>query len=218
MKIYCIKYALILLLLLPLSVNAQFKEYAVGLNAGTNGLGIDLTTDINDKLNLRATGNFYAFSGIFEVDDDPSVELDTKSDNTNFSLLINYHPFRSSFGLVTGLYYMNWNTTMFMAANETYEIEDRIFQPEELGSLDGVVEYPSKLAPYLGMALGNPVGEGTKLKLNLQLGIMYMGTPELKMSGEGMIAPSAGNQPSLQEAIEQFQWYPMLNLGLSFRI
>lgn len=197
---------------------AQFNSYAVGFNAGTNGFGIDATTNLTERLNLRSTFNFYSFNFSGEIDDDPTVEVSSKIATNNFSLLLHFHPYKSGFSLVTGIYYMDWSVDSKMIPIESYEVDGRIFEPDRLGNMRATLEYPNKIAPYLGLGFGNPIGSGSRIKFNLQIGAMYTGAPKLNMSGTGMIAPTADNQGAFQEGLNEFKWYPIMNLGLSYRI
>jgi hypothetical protein len=113
---------------------------------------------------------------------------------------------------------MDWSVDTDMIPNESYEVDGRVYEPERLGSLNAMIEYPNKLAPYIGVGFGNAIGDGSKLKLNMQIGAMYTGAPELRMTGTGMIAPTADNQPSFQKGLNEFNWYPMFNIGLSYRL
>lgn len=215
----CFKIVTLLSLMLIYSeTQAQFNSIAVGLNGGSNGFGFDVTTDLTERLNMRATSNFFSFNFAGEIDDDPGVDVESKMKNTNFSILLNFHPYRTGFALVAGLYYMNFSVDSKMIPNESYEVDGRVFEPERLGTMNALIEYPNKFAPYIGLGFGNPIGDGSRLRLNMQIGALYTGEPKLTMTGTGMIAPTADNQPGLQEGLNQFKWYPLINLGLSFRI
>lgn len=72
--------------------------------------------------------------------------------------------------------------------------------------------------PYIGFGFGNPVAEGSAVKLNISLGLMYSGNPTLDMIGEGLVAPTVDHVINFQEALDEFPWFPVLKLGLSIRI
>ncbi|MCH8496741.1 MAG: hypothetical protein LAT57_14070 [Balneolales bacterium] len=198
--------------------NAQADTFALGINAGTNGVGIDVTTNLTSNLNLKATANFFSYNFSGEIDDDPSIDIISEMSTSNFSMLVNYYPFSDRIALVGGVYYLNWSVDTDLTPSEAYEVDDRVFEPEQLGSLNALIEYPNKFAPYLGLGFGNPIRAGSKLRVNAQLGLMYTGAPRLRMTGTGMIAPTADNQSSFQEGMNEFEWYPMFNLGLSYRL
>jgi len=199
------------------------NRYALGLNAGTTGIGGEITTNMTKKIAIRFGLNTlsYGDSGIYD-DDEPSVSYSGDLSQTNFSLLADFYPKNRGFKITAGLYYQNFDIAASAVPNEAYTfnegaVNEKVFGPERLGQLDVLVTYPRKLMPYAGLGFGNPVGNGSSLKLNMSLGFMYSGAPELTMNGDGLISPTTDQAVNFQEGLNEFDWFPVFNLGLSYR-
>jgi len=72
------------------------------------------------------------------------------------------------------------------------------------------------MAPYFGIGWGNPVEKGRGLGFNLDIGAMYQNSPNIKMTGTGMIAPTAeANQQLFEDSFEGAKVWFVVALGLS---
>lgn len=208
--------ALLLLLLGINDINAQ-NRVAVGLSGGTTGAGIDATVRITDNFNAKLGYSGWKQSLEGEYNDlEVGIDYDGTLDTSSFSLLVDYVPFKKFFRITAGVYNFNWAMNTNAIPNESYEIQGRTFSPERLGTLSADIEYENSLSPYLGFGLSNPVASGFPLKLSLDLGLLGSGAPGILMDGSGLIGPTADNADSFQEGMNEFEWYPVLKVGLSF--
>lgn len=217
-----------LVLLLTGSIKAQTfmpgRGVSLGLNAGTVGIGVDVTTSITNKLNVQIAYNTFEFgvSGDYE-ENQASVIYSGNFSQRNFSLLADFYPFKKGLKLSAGLYSQNFLITAQSQFNEPFILNEGLsnekrLDPDRLGGLDLTLTYPNKMMPYIGFGFGNPVAEGSAVKLNISLGLMYSGNPTLDMIGEGLVAPTVDHVINFQEALDEFPWFPVLKLGLSIRI
>jgi hypothetical protein len=193
---------------------------AVGIKAGTSGIGGDFSYSINEKLNARVSGSFFAYEKDGVIDDDPDIAYDMSNSITSIGAIVDFYPFKRGLKLSGGVYYQDFLIDGNATPNEAYVLNDeKTFQPDELGSLNAQVTYDSKIVPYAGLGFGNPVTtRGGKVKLNFEIGAMYTNSPSIDMSGEGMIAPTASYGPDFEDGAKDFKFYPVLNLGITYRI
>ena len=196
---------------------------AVGIQAGTTGIGAEAATSIVPNLVLRTSIGKASGSSMQEIENDPSLDLDVQINITTFTLGVDYFPFKRYFKLSAGLVYNDFNLDATAIPNENYilnkgEDNEKVFNPDRLGSLSIGVNYPNKWNPYVGLGFGNMVGDGFPLKLTVNLGLLYSGPPELRMTGTGMIAPTVDQASNIQEGLDVFEWFPVFNIGLSYRI
>jgi hypothetical protein len=196
---------------------AQFNRFAVGVNAGTTGFGGDVTTNIINGLNFRVGYNTLGLSFTEDIEDDPDIRVDGSLAMSSISFLVDYYPFKKGFQITAGLVVNNFDFDADVTPTSTYKMDDKVFQPERLGTLAANLNYGNNLVPYMGIGFGNALREGGRLTFNLQLGAMYSGAPTLSMSGTGMIAPTANHAQSFNEGLSVFEWFPVLNLGLAYR-
>jgi hypothetical protein len=89
-------------------------------------------------------------------------------------------------------------------------------------SLDGQVDF-KKYVPYAGIGYGRPVGRG--LSLTFDLGVVFQGTPTATLNGTCSPAPACtatfqsdlkAQEASLNDAIKNFRYYPVVALGLAY--
>jgi hypothetical protein len=208
---------LVVLLFAPHDALAQ--RLGVGLRAGTHGPGFELASPITGKLNARLGLGYLPYSlKDTHIEDDFTVDYSLDASVQTASALVDFHPFGGTFRLTTGLMYNGTNAKMMVLSTEDLQVGNRTFSAEEIGTLEGVFDYGSKVAPYAGLGLGNPVSSGGRLTVMFDLGVMYSGAPRFKASGTGMIGPSAEQDALITEAFETFVLYPVLSLGLAFRL
>lgn len=221
--IACACLTILLLFSITPTLSAQtkpFKKFSVGVTAGTRGIGGEITTNLTKKINLRlaAAGFNYSDSGE-EVDDDLTIGYEGEASINTLSFMVDYHPFNRRFKLIGGVVRNNFELTAFAAPTEPYEFNDeKTFSPERLGSLSARVTYPNEWMPYFGLGFGNSLSKGIPIKLNMSLGLMYSGAPELRMEGSGLIAPTIDQVVNFQDGLNEFEWFPVFKLGLSFRV
>ena len=207
------------------------NKLAVVLKFGTTGISPELSYRVNSKINVRASFSIFNYKRV-EI-----LNIETGSSNStstapvekakmqydasvklgNFGILVDFFPFKKRvFALNAGVFY---NTTYFsvdLQPKSNLNFNDRVFTPEETGTLELKVKYPT-IAPYLGLSLGNP-NTGKRLKFLLDLGVMYTGSPLIEMQGTGSIEPTAGQAAQLQTNLKPIYLYPVLKFGLSYPI
>lgn len=207
---------LLLMLFCTTDANAQ-RKYALGIHAGTNGIGGSAILRVHERINARVsyTGFNYNQTGTYN-DLEVGVDYDGTADISSFSVVADVFPFKRFFKISAGVYKMNWNTNAFVFPNEGYEIEGRVFEPERLGNLTADISYTDKIVPYAGIGFGNALAKGIPIKLNIDLGVIRSGAPTLSMEGTGMIAPTADNETAFQAGLNEFEWYPVVRVGFSF--
>lgn len=202
--------------LIPINIYAQ-KKLAIGINGGSTGIGGEITYRLNDRLNVRAGYHTLNYTQTGSYDDlEVGIDYDGSLETKSLSAFVDFYPFKKFLKLSAGIFSLDWAIDGVALPNESYEFEDREFSTERLGSLDANIQYPEGIAPYLGLGFGNQVASGIPLKLIIDIGVIKTGAPEITMNGTGMIAPTADNAISFQEGLNEFEWYPVVKLGLSF--
>jgi hypothetical protein len=219
--IACITMVISLALTSTLKAQVKpFKKFSVGVTAGTRGIGGEVATNLTKNINFRValSGFSYSDSGE-EVDEDLTIGYEGDASINALSFMVDYHPFNRGLKLVGGLVRNNFELNAFATPTEPYEFnEDKTFSPERLGSISARVRYPNQWMPYFGIGFGNSLAKGLPIKLNMSLGLLYSGAPELQMEGSGLIAPTVDQVVNFQQGLNEFEWYPVFKLGLSFRI
>jgi hypothetical protein len=157
-----------------------------------------------------------------------------ETDNVNYDadlklfsglLTADWFPFHGGFRLSAGLL-ANGNEldlTGRPSAGSTFNINGVPFAAAEVGSLQGNVDFNS-IAPYLGIGWGNPFSSGGNWSFNCDLGVAFQGSPDVTLTANG---PAANNSDflanleaerrDLENEVDDFQYYPVVSLGITYR-
>lgn len=205
------------------------NKLALALKFGTTGISPELSYRVNPKINLRASFSLFNYkrAEILSFDTGSSnststtpaekakMQYDASVKLGNVGILIDFFPFkRRVFALNAGVFYNTTSASVDLQPKSNLNFNDRVFTPEETGTLGLKIKYP-KVAPYLGLSLGNP-NTGKKLKFLFDLGVMYTGSPLIEMQGTGSIEPTASQAAQLQSNLKPIYLYPVLKFGLSY--
>jgi len=196
-----------------------FHKLALGISAGTLGVGGELTTNLSPKWNLKLGYSALTYDNSFAQEQDGlNVSYNAEVELQTLGILLDYHPFGKAFRISGGAV---WSQNVLQAIGQPTDPyvynEERTFSPERLGSVRARLQYDRRWMPYFGIGFGNALREGSALKAFISLGVLYSGAPQIQMEGSGMIAPTASQADTIQEGLNEFEWYPVLQLGLSYR-
>lgn len=211
--------ALLLVLILTGPETATAQRAALGVRAGTPGIGWDFTVGLNERFHARTGASYFGY-GRTEGADADDVDLAIEWDARLFSVsaLVDFYPWpRRGIRLSGGLLYNGNLGDVEVEATEPYTVGSRTFTPDELGRLDGELSF-STLAPYLGVGFGNVLSMSRRVGVALDLGMLYHRRPFVDLDGDGMIQPTAEQSPQLEENLESFRFFPVVSLGIAVRL
>lgn len=219
------KKILLITTLLAASHGALAFDLAVAPRVGTQGIGLDLVTGVNDRLNLRLGGYRYSYEKDLDTDDAVfGGDLQLKS----AGLMADIHPFAGHFRITVGGFYNGNRLDVaakpnaagnFVFNGNTYDADD--FQ----GS--GQLTF-KKFAPYVGFGGGNAI-RGGNWSFMWDVGALYQNKGTVKLNAEilnPLVTPAMQaqfqqdvlvEQQSLQDDVNDFKWYPVVSLGIAYR-
>ena len=201
-------------LLLCATGPAAAESFALGLKAGTTGLGVEGTWRLTDSVNLR--GGYYAFDYSTDVEE-TGVVYDGDLRLRNAALFTDWHAFGGRFRLSGGV--IQTGNEFLGAAEGEVEVGQNVYFAE----LDAKVGW-STLAPYLGIGLGNAV-RGGRWSFSFDLGVMYTGSPTVRLNGT-VDDPTLQAQfdedlererAELADELSDAKYYPVLSIGFAYR-
>lgn len=219
------KYIIVLVVLflvglLGINVYAEGDRFALTVKAGTLGLGLEGSTSINNKLNARFGVNAfqYSYSGT-ESDIDYDFDLELLS----FATLLDWLPFENGFRLTGGLVVNKNRLDLTADTAATYTIGTTTYTSAQVGSLTGDLTF-NDLAPYAGIGWGNPFGKDSNWSFAIDLGVMFQGSPDVSLSANGTLATNAAflaeiarEEDNLQSEIEEYKYYPVISIGVTYK-
>lgn len=193
----------------------------VGVRAGTTGLGADIAFGLVPTLAARIGYSGLSYDRTIDATD---IEYDGRLRLSNLNLLLDFSPlgpFR-----ITGGFIVNDNKVDVTGrpSNGTFTINGVTYPAAAVGSLGGTVKSGNRAAPYVGIGYGNVAGAGVNFYFDL--GVMFQGTPEARLSatcGAGLSPAQcsqlqsnvAAEQARLQSDISAFKYYPVANIGVT---
>lgn len=202
------------------STSAVASGMALAGKVGTAGLGLEFIGSLTQSINGRVGVNYfnYDYSGT-ESDIDYEFDLNLGSANA----LLDWHPFNGGFRLSTGFFYNQNEVDARGEPNGSFNIGNTDYPATEVGTLKGNIDFDD-FAPYVGIGWGNAVGKNKRLSLVADLGVMFQGTPHASLSADGDLAsvPAfqadlAREEQELQDAIDEFKYFPVVSVGVSYR-
>ena len=207
-----------LLFVFPFSL-VYAQNISMALKAGTLGVGLEAERTFSDSFGGRVGINYFTYDyNSTKADIDYNIDLNLLS----VSALLDWHPFQGSFRISGGALYNGNDIDLDAKTAATYQIGDTTYTSANIGNLKGNVDF-NDIAPYLGIGWDTTFGKSKKLGFLLELGAIYQGSPKVDLSISGPIATQAflndlqAEEDSLQEDLDNFEYYPVLAVGLNYR-
>jgi hypothetical protein len=211
--------SLLLMLAALFVAGPVYGQVALGLRVGTNGPGMEVTAPVGNTLNVRLGGNYLPVNYLGSyTENDVTVAYTAQARLQSGSLLVDWHPFRGSFRMSAGAMYNGSSVGLLIEPTDEMQAGNRTFTTDMMGRIDGTLDYPNKFGPYAGIGFGNAVSKNKRLGMVFDLGAMFSGAPQFVASGEGMIAPTAQQDTDITKALRSFNVYPVVSLGMTFRL
>lgn len=203
-------------------LSAQPGGLAVIPKIGTTGYGADIATSLSDNLNLRAGFSLYDITINYTTSgNDPDVKYTLDSENSAYSLLLDYHPFSFiGFRFTGGVIHQSPQFIGTGLPAEDYrDPQTGVTIPKEMmGSVEMDLRYESRLNPYLGVGLGNVFGKN-RITLTLDAGLIFTGKPELDFRTNGKMSEVEDYEfDRVRDSVEKYRVLPKVTVGLSIRL
>jgi hypothetical protein len=197
------------------------RVYNTGMKLGTLGLGVDLSTPINNALSLRFNLNGASYTDTLE---DADNDYDGTLDLLTAGILLDYYPFENNFRLTTGLYYNGngFNGKVTPTTVTTINIDGVEYTLEDINYVNTDVSF-DKVAPYVGLGWGTDAHD-KGWGFTFDLGVLYHGEANVDLTAdiknedlaeiinEGLKAEELNAEDDLND----FQFYPVVMLGVNY--
>lgn len=199
------------------SSTALADDLAIGLKGGTLGVGVEATKNIIPlMLNARIQANGFNYS---QTINDTQATYDAKLKLFTAGAIADFYPFAGKFRLSGGFYY-NGNKFSGVATpiGGNITINGVPYNAATAGTVNLNIDF-NKFAPYAGIGWGDAVSSGSPIGFNFELGALYQGKPKSKITSTGAIAQAdlSAEQKKLDDSMKNFQFYPVVSLGISVK-
>jgi hypothetical protein len=216
-----------------------FSKVAIGVTAGTLGVGLEVATPLSRRTNLRVDSHFFNYAQTLSQD---GVSYNGTLHLRDLRASYDFFPFGGSFRVSGGIAVYNQFNARALASvpsNQTITLNDVDYYSSAADPLRGnaTISYGNKVAPTFTLGWGNAIPRsGRHLAFPVEIGAAFTGTPtfDLALAGSACetqnaatcepIAANAGFQSNLNAErkkinndIEPLRFYPILNLGVTYR-
>jgi len=205
------------LLLASLSASADHNIW-LGVRAGTLGLGAEATWAPLPWIDVRAGITRFSYDDTGAqagVNYEGELSLDNVYGTANFRFPLS--PMRFTAG-----FYSNGNELMLASRdNVAIQVGDTLYPAAAVGTLTSVTSFESG-APYAGIGFDFDLFD--KVGMNLDLGVLWQGDPNVTLESDGLLANDALFRAELEDErqqllaeMEDFKAWPVAALGFTYK-
>lgn len=215
-----VQLTLIGFFLVALTSNSFAQDTFVGLKAGSLGAGVELETSLGDMFGARLGANYlpYDYSG---TGDDIKYDFDLQL--MTLGAFLDWHPFKGSFRLTGGVLYNGNSLDATAESSQTFDIGDNTYTGDQVGTLAGEISF-NDIVPYAGLGWNTAFGDDGNWGFIFELGVMFQGSPSADLSAIGTAANDptfqadlAKEEKSLQDDLDNFEYYPVISIGFNYQ-
>ncbi len=205
-------------------------QLGVDVHAGSLGVGGGLSWDLAPELAVRIEGD--GFPTVSRMEKAGDNRYDAHLGLASAGGLLDWHPTGGGFRVTAGALYdaNQLDGDSVPNAGGYYVIGPVELPASVVGSLHASVAFPS-VAPYLGIGWGPPPRTSRGFGFYADLGVAYMGRPQVTLTPEpppgspldnpfalGLLAPAiAVEEGRIESKIEGYRYLPVLALGVAYR-
>lgn len=203
------------------AAHAQDNGLAVSGSVGTTGGTLEAQAQVTPWLQLRGGFNYFEYT-VDEVFDDVDYEGDL--DLSTFGVFADLRPFSNSFIVTGGAYIGDKTLNMLATPTSPVEIGDATFTPAQVGSLQLDAEM-EETAPFVGIGFDTTFQGTGAWGFRGVAGAMFTGTPTIDLQSIGgtlsndpaFLAEVEQEEANLRSDVDDYEVYPVLQLGVSYR-
>jgi hypothetical protein len=209
---------------------AQTRESAgdgkvsVGITAGTLGIGPEIGYRANQTIGVRANGGFLGIDHDFTSG---GIDYAGHAKLASGGVIVDLYPFGGGFRVSAGARYNGTDGRVRATPNGPTKIGSLVFTPEQIGIITGRADL-RELAPQLTLGYGGGLRKG--LSFNIEAGALFQGAVRIRdFTSNGTLATDptvagttyrnelAKQRQKLQDTANDYQVYPILQVGLKYR-
>jgi len=195
--------------------------FGLGLSGGTTGIGPIAGFPVSEEVSIRLGMGFLSLDRDQDVD---TLTYDMEIGLRWFPVLLDYNPHGGLIRLSGGLMFNGSSADASYVPEVTVELGGHTYTPEDVGEVVGEIQM-QPVSPYLGVGLGKPSGGSPGMRFLLDLGVAFTSF-DVSLGHQGGDLPAeleeqldedlAMEADSLQNALDDFQMYPVLSAGLMY--
>ena len=206
----------------PTTYKEDFKGFYVGGVISTNGWGGEIKYIFNKRFTVKCSFETLSFSTDYSFNES-NIDYDATFDyKTGGISLLGDVNFTRNLYVSAGILLNDFNPKMTGYAASNIEYGDITIPASKVGNFNFSIKPGMKVSPYAGLGFRAFFGEMKRVVFNTEVGMFYMGSPEIEIEATGLIAPTAdpahGQKETFENQLEQYKFYPVLKLNLAVKL
>jgi hypothetical protein len=207
------------LVLLVFSSTGYAQGGSFSFKVSTLGGGVEAEKTFTDSTGGRVGVNY--FTGDYSATID-NIDYDMELNLMTVSAILNWHPFKGGFRISGGAMYNDNHIDITAEPSISYKIGDTTYTASDVGTLEGKVKF-NEIVPYIGIGWDTSFGKRNRFGLLVDLGVIYQGSPDVELTATGLASSQAfendiqAEEDKLQEDLDEYEYYPVIGVGLSYR-
>jgi hypothetical protein len=213
-----------------------FSGFALGVNAGLLGIGVQAATPLSKKLNLSGGANFFGYTDNLTSD---GVNYDANLRFRSAEASLDWFPMAGGFHISPGTLLYNGNQITANATvpgGQSFTLNSVQYLSSSSDPVTGTGSLTfNKAAPKLTVGFGNMIPRsGRHVSVPVDLGFAWVGDPKVVLNLAGTVcdpggqncqaiasstavqANIAGQQQKLQNDASPARIYPIFRAGLAY--
>jgi hypothetical protein len=194
---------------------------ALEVGIGTTGAALEGAYKVSSAFVVRVEGDFLEFRDGFSSDD---VRYTGRAHLNTAGAFLDWHPMGGgwllSAGAVAGRRKVN---VLANGVAGSIKIDGVAYSLTQIGSVNGAIDFGSA-APFVGLGWDNTFVTSGPIGFRAVAGVIVGPSPTASLSATGPFAANptvvselAAEQTSLEHDARDLQFYPVVQLGLSYR-
>lgn len=200
---------------------AHAQGIAVSAGIGTTGGVVEAQVELTPMIQIRSGYNYFQY-GVDDSYDDIAYSGDL--DLTTVGAFVDLRPFGGSFIITGGAYFGGKTLALAALSGQTYEIGGNTYSAAQVGNLAADVDLEDT-APFVGLGWDTTFQGDGNIGFKLIAGAMFTGSPQVNLTSTGGSLSNDSNfqtqlaqeETNLQEDIDDFEIYPVIQAGLTLR-
>jgi len=203
------------------AADAQTSRFAVGIQGGTSGVGVNAQLSLNDYFVLRGS---YDQLSIDRDDTYDDIPYNGEADFNSPGAFVDLHPFRNALFVSGGAYFGDRKVSLASTPTSPTEVGGVVFTPEQIGTLKGEIALEGA-APFVGVGFDNTFTSGGYFGWRVLVGAAFSDEPQVALIAEGgtltdtaeFQAALAIEEADIQAEADDYDILPVVQVGLNYR-
>lgn len=185
------------------------------VSAGSLGVGPELAYRLSDTIGIRGNASLLSVSHDFDSDD---LTYDGKVKLRSAGVMLDVYPFGGGFRISGGARINGNKGRVIAAPTSAVTINGTSYTPAQIGTLRGKAEVKD-FAPALTLGYGGGMGRG--FAFGVEAGALFQGKVKMRnfTSSSGLVSAAdlEAERQSIQDDVDDYKLYPILQFSLGYR-